>query len=83
MLKLKLKKEKEARPTGPAQGINSGSNALFGSAGLGLAVALVPVIAVFAFMLLVREPGIETGQVDRISEAFARQQATHIERYFQ
>ncbi len=83
MFKLKLKKQKDVRQPGPAHGINSSSNALFSNIVLGAGVALIPIAAIFAILLLIREPAIEAKQVERIGAAFAAQQATHIERYFQ
>ncbi len=83
MLKLKKKRDEEAPPA-PAeaepspQGITAQGNALRRDGTLALAICLVPLLAVFAYLLLLREPGLEARQIDRIASSFATQQATNV-----
>ena len=81
----KLKKKKEAPAREPKrqaasnpQGISASGNATYKTAGTGLLVTLLVVVASFAYLLLVREPGVRTQQADRVAGAYATQQATNI-----
>ena len=84
MLK-KLKKNKDDAPKGPKrqaasnpQGISASGNATYKTAGTGLLVTLLVVIASFTYLLLIREPGVKTQQAERVASAYADQQATNI-----
>ncbi|MEH6586775.1 MAG: phosphomannomutase/phosphoglucomutase [Halioglobus sp.] len=81
----KLKKKKEAPAREPKrqaasnpQGISASGNATYKTASTGLLVTLLVVLASFAYLLLVREPGVRTQQADRVAGAYATQQATNI-----
>jgi phosphomannomutase/phosphoglucomutase len=85
-LKLKLKKDKangggKSAPARAAQGIVQKGNALRSIAGLALIIILAPVAAGFAYLLLLREPGIQNGQVEQVASSYAAQQATNIGRF--
>lgn len=81
----KLRKKKEAPAREPKrqaasnpQGISASGNATYKTASTGLLVTLLVVLASFAYLLLVREPGVRTQQADRVAGAYATQQATNI-----
>jgi phosphomannomutase / phosphoglucomutase len=81
----KLKKKKEAPHKEPKrqaasnpQGISASGNATYKTAATGLLVALLVILGSFAYLILVREPGVKTQQADRVAGAYATQQATNI-----
>ena len=81
----KLKKKKEAPDREPKrqaasnpQGISAAGNATYKTAATGLLVALLVILGSFAYLILVREPGVKTQQADRVAGAYATQQATNI-----
>ncbi len=81
--KLKKKKKDQARePKRQAasnpQGISASGNATYKIAGTGLLVTFLVILVSFAYLLLVREPGVKTQQAERVAEAYATQQATNI-----
>ncbi|MEM8715562.1 MAG: phosphomannomutase/phosphoglucomutase [Cyanobacteria bacterium P01_G01_bin.4] len=82
---LKLKKKKAAASAGPQsaganhpQGIVASGNALYKIAALALAIVLGVMLASFAYLILLREPSLQKTQLDRVSSAFATQQATNV-----
>jgi len=89
MLKLRKNKSdapesepiKEAVASNP-QGITAKGNALHNIIGLALVVVLVPVLIVFAYLILWREPVLQEQQIDRVASSFAVQQATQVSRLF-
>ena len=81
--KIKNKKaDKSREPKRQAasnpQGISAAGNATYKIAGTGLLVVLMVILGSFAYLLLVREPGVKTQQADRVAGAYATQQATNI-----
>jgi phosphomannomutase/phosphoglucomutase len=86
MLKFKKKQTAEPnaansnRPKGNPQGITVRGNALRGLALKALLVAVIPAALGFSYLVLVREPSIQSQQVERVSASFAMQQATNIQR---
>lgn len=89
MLKLRKNKTdapevesiKEAASNSP-QGITAKGNALLKIVGLAALTALIPLLLVFAYLILWREPVLQEQQVDRVASSFALQQATHVHRLF-
>ncbi|MDX1735082.1 MAG: phosphomannomutase/phosphoglucomutase, partial [Halioglobus sp.] len=86
-MKLKLTRKKPENGDGdaakpPPQGIAAHGNALRQLALVALGIVLVPVLLGFAYLKLVREPGLESDQIDRVATAYAVQQATNIDRLF-
>ena len=85
---LKLKKNNKARPKAgskdqPAkkpQGIVARGNALKTIAVIALLAALVPVALGFSYLIVLRDPTLQTQQIERIAVSFARQQATSMHR---
>lgn len=88
MLKLKKNKEKSTGAEAPQagagtrnpQGISAKGNALFDIGRIALLAVLIPVIAGFAYLLLLREPSIESAQLEHIADSYAAQQAVNIEK---
>lgn len=94
MLKLKKNKSKKAGAKGQQagstsgaagttrnpQGISAKGNALFDIGRLALLAILIPIIAGFAYLLLLREPAVEHAQIEHISASYAAQQAASIEK---
>ena len=85
---LKLKRNKSAdvsagnvQDTGAnaPQGISASGNALRALGAIALLAGLVPAILAFTFLLLVREPGLQTTQIDNIAASYATQQARSVE----
>ncbi len=62
------------------QGITARGNGLRKVAATGFLVALGAACAGFAYLLLLREPGLQTQQIERVAASFATQQATNIQR---
>jgi phosphomannomutase/phosphoglucomutase len=88
---LKLRKNKAVAPKGESieesaaknpQGIAVKGNALQKLGGVALLTVLLPVLLVFAYQILWREPMLQEKQIDRVASSFALQQATQIHRYF-
>ncbi len=52
------------------QGISAQGNALRTLCAVALAVALVPTLLVFAYLLLLREPALERSQLDKVASAY-------------
>jgi len=90
MLKRKSKKDSEPTPkqgkrqasASNPQGITAKGNALYRIAALALLATLVPVALGFAYLTLLRDPALQDQQIDRVSTAFAVQQATNVHRLF-
>ncbi len=90
MLKRKSKKDSEPNPkqgkrqasASNPQGITAKGNALYRIAALALLATLVPVALGFAYLTLLRDPALQDRQIDRVSTAFAVQQATNVHRLF-
>ena len=79
MLKKKDKSEKKPKAEAATpQGISSQGNALRNVVLLALLLCLVPLLAGFAYLTLVREPQAREVQLDRVSQSWASQQATSI-----
>lgn len=88
MLKFKRTKKapaddnlKQAVSNSP-QGITADGNALQKIGGIALAAFLIPLMLVFAYLILSRQANLQEQQVDRVSSSFAAQQATVIDRLF-
>jgi phosphomannomutase / phosphoglucomutase len=88
---LKLRKSKSDAPEGEAtpeaaanspQGIIAKGNALQKIGALALLAVLIPVLSVFAYLILLREPALQEQQIDRVASSFALQQATQVHRLF-
>ncbi|MFK7976020.1 MAG: phosphomannomutase/phosphoglucomutase [Halioglobus sp.] len=90
MLKFKKNKEKktgaEGQQAGAAagarnpQGISAKGNALFDVGRIALLAVLIPIIAGFAYLLMLREPAVESAQIQHIAQSYAAQQASGIEK---
>ena len=86
MLKLNKKNKAEARtskknqPVNTPQGITAKGNALKSLGVLALLVAVIPVAVGFIYLILLRDPGLQREQIDRVASSFAAQQATNIHR---
>tara|TARA_R110002110_G_scaffold205066_7_gene416991 strand:+ start:111718 stop:114357 length:2640 start_codon:yes stop_codon:yes gene_type:complete len=84
MLKLKKNQKSDAiadKSTGrqaAPQGITASGNDLQRLAIIALLVILVPVVLGFAYLTLLREPAMQTQQIERVASTFATQQATNI-----
>jgi len=92
-VKFKLGKNKnevaagdtEASPAPAAnspQGITARGNALRSIGAVALLAVSMPVLVGFAYLLLLREPGLQAAQMDRVASSFAVQQATSVHRLF-
>lgn len=88
MLKFKKTKKapeddnlKQAVSNSP-QGITAKGNALQKIGGIALAALVIPLVLVFAYLILSRQADLQEQQVDRVSSSFAMQQATIIHRLF-
>ena len=88
---LKLRKNKSDAPESEStqeaaanspQGIIAKGNALQKIGGLALLAVLIPVLLVFAYLILLREPALQEQQIDRVASSFALQQATQVHRLF-
>ena len=71
-------KEPKRQAASNPQGISASGNATYKITGTGLAITLLVILVSFAYLLLVREPGVRTQQADRVAGAYATQQATNI-----
>jgi phosphomannomutase/phosphoglucomutase len=60
------------------QGISARRSALGKIIVIGLLVVLVPTLLGFSYLILLREPAIKHKQLERVSQAFASQQATNV-----
>lgn len=88
MLKFKKNKEQKTGAQGTQagtaarnpQGISAKGNALFDIGRLALLAILIPIIAGFAYLLLLREPSVEQAQIENIAHSYAAQQASSIEK---
>ncbi len=78
---FKFKKKAAANSDNP-QGISSRGNALQKYWLRALLAMLVPVIAGFAFLLLLREVTIQQSQIERIVQTYALQQSANVELLF-
>jgi phosphomannomutase/phosphoglucomutase len=83
MLKLSRGKHKDAvngKPAanGKSQAVTARGNALRRLGGAALLTALLPLLAGFAYLMLVREPLLQARQADRVVSSFATQQATSL-----
>ena len=87
-LMLKLKKNKKSEPKAgskdqPAkkpQGIVAKGNALKSIAVIALLAAIAPVALGFSYLIVLRDPTLQTQQIERIAASFATQQATSMHR---
>jgi len=77
---LKPDKKKKKKEGANPQGIVAKGNALRGVVTLGLLVALVPALLGFAYLAIIRDPGVNDQQLSRVAQSFAAQQATSIQR---
>jgi phosphomannomutase/phosphoglucomutase len=86
---LKLKKTQISAPATDTprdaaannpQGITAKGNALQRISGLALLIILVPVVLGFAYLILMREPTLQTQQIEQVSQSFALQHATGVHR---
>ena len=77
---LKPDKKKKKKEGANPQGIVAKGNALRGVVTLGLLVALVPALLGFAYLVIIRDPGVNDQQLSRVAQSFAAQQATSIQR---
>ncbi len=77
MLKRKNKNNNESAKN--PQGISVKGNALGRVAALALVVIAAPILLGFAYLLLLRDPGVNDQQLQRISQSFAAQQASNIQ----
>ena len=73
---LKPDKKKKKKEAAKPQGIMAKGNALRSAVMLGLLVALVPALLGFAYLFLIRDPGVNDQQLSRVAQSFAAQQAT-------
>jgi phosphomannomutase / phosphoglucomutase len=88
MLKKFLKKNKEAgkansskrKATSNPQGITASGNGLRRVAATALGVVLLVIAGGFSYLMLLREPGLQTQQIEQVSSSFATQQATNLHR---
>jgi phosphomannomutase/phosphoglucomutase len=87
MLKLRKKSNDEApekdkaEERGP-QGISAEGNALKKICIVALLVIMVPLLLGFTYLILLRDPGLQTQQLNRIASSYALQQATNMHRLF-
>lgn len=77
---LKPDKKKKKKEAAKPQGIVAKGNALRSAVTLGLLVALIPALLGFAYLVLIRDPGVNDQQLSRVAQSFAAQQATSIQR---
>ena len=80
--KAKDKKKPAAAAANP-QGISARGNALYRIVLSGLLVALIPVGLGLGFLATVREPSMQKNQLQRVSEAYARQTADGVHEFLQ
>lgn len=76
------RKNKEApkqKAAGP-QGITARGGALMRIAARGLALALLPLVAGFTYLVLIREPAVSADYNEQVATAYASQQASNIHR---
>jgi phosphomannomutase/phosphoglucomutase len=81
MLKPKKINKAESRTSTP-QGITAKGNTLKTLGVLALLVAVIPVAVGFSYLILLRDPGLQREQIERVASSFAAQQATSIHRLF-
>lgn len=87
---LKLRKDKKAAPetnkkrapVSNPRGIAARGNALRRLAVVALLVALVPIALGFSYLIALREPAVQSRQIERVASSFATQQATNMHRLF-
>ena len=77
MLKPQKKNKKESASN--PQGITVKGSALGSVASLALIVILAPLLLGFAYLIALRDPGVNEQQLQRVSHSFAAQQASNIE----
>jgi phosphomannomutase/phosphoglucomutase len=75
---LKLKK-KNAAQTDNAQGFAASGNSLAKICLVTLLVGLIPILAGFSYLLMIREPGVQKHLVVEVSQTLAQQQADRID----
>jgi len=75
---LKPNKKKKKQNAGQAQGISASGNALLRVVMLAALVAIIPLLAAFAYLLLAREPALQNTQISQVSQSYALQQATSV-----
>jgi len=73
-----IKRDKKKKVASNPQGISASGNALFRIVALALVVILVPALLGFTYLLTVREPTLQREQVERVSQAYANQQAINV-----
>ncbi|AQA17402.1 phosphomannomutase [Halioglobus japonicus] len=73
-------KEARSRTTGKSQGISSPGNALYKTIAAALGGLALVLLIVFAYLMLLREPGLTSKQTELIANAYAHQQATNVHR---
>ena len=78
MLKLKKNTSGNDNP----QGVSGQGNALFRYWLTALLAILIPVLAGFAYLLLVRESAIQNAQIQLLADSFAEKQAANVQQLF-
>ncbi len=73
-----LRTQKKSRSTGTTLGINAKGDALRKIVVWSLIVALTPISLGLAYLLFLREPGLQQAQIERVSAAYATQQSVNI-----
>jgi phosphomannomutase / phosphoglucomutase len=73
-----LKSASKTKPPGNPQGISSAGNALVRIVTIVILAMITPVMLGFAFLLLLREPALQSAQVERVTAAYATQQAVNV-----
>jgi phosphomannomutase/phosphoglucomutase len=87
---LKLKKDKKAAaetdkkpaPARNSQSINASGNALRRFAGMALLAALAPIVLGFSYLIALREPAVQSRQIELVASSLATQQASNLHRLF-
>lgn len=83
MLKAEKKKSaKQKKVASNPQGITAKGSALYRIAGMTLLTILLPVVLGFAYLLTIREPAVQHDVVERVSSAYATQQAANVQQLF-
>jgi phosphomannomutase/phosphoglucomutase len=80
--KAEPRTSKKNQPVNTPQGITAKGNTLKTLGVLALLVAVIPVAVGFSYLILLRDPGLQREQIERVASSFAAQQATSIHRLF-
>ena len=76
------KAKKKNNPVSNPQGIEVRGNALYNIAAIALLALLLPVSLGFGYLIAVREPALQHAVVERVSSAYAAQQAANVQQLF-